>query len=103
MVLVSKKLVRDRIPEIIKSDGKIPLIHMANDSEYWEKLREKLLEEVDEFLKDEKKEEIVDILEVIHSICEFKNINFNELEKLRKKKANNRGSFKNKIILDEIK
>jgi len=103
MVLETKKLVRDRIPEIIKSDGRVPLIHFANDSEYWEKLREKLSEEVNEFLKDENKEEIADILEVIHTICAFKSINFNELEEFRKKKSNDYGSFKNKIILDGIK
>src|SRR3989344_6305548 len=99
MVLTGKKLVRDKIPEIIKTDGRIPLIHFADDSEYWEKLREKLLEEVDEFLKEEQKEELADILEVIYTICEFKDINFNELEEFRKKKANDRGTFKNKIIL----
>ena len=97
------KLVRDKIPEIIKQKNKIPVIHTADDNEYWEKLKEKLQEEVTEFLKNYSEEELVDILEVIDNICYFKNIDKRELETLRKKKAKERGKFKKKIILEEIK
>ncbi len=97
------KLVRDKIPEIIKQKGKVPITHIADDEEYWQKLKEKLKEEVDEFLKDNKEEELADILEIIYAICDFKKIDKQELEIRRKKKAEKRGSFKNKIILDETK
>ena len=97
------KLVRDKIPEIIKNKRKIPITHIANDKEYWQKLKEKLQEEVDEFLKDGNDEELADILEVIYAICDCKKINKKELELLRKKKVEERGGFKDKIILDEIK
>ncbi len=97
------KLVRDKIPEIIKKENKIPVTHIANDEEFWEKLKEKLQEEVSEFLKDQNEEELADILEVIDNICYFKNIDKRELETLRKKKAKERGKFKKRIILEEIK
>src|SRR3989338_5660008 len=78
------KLVRDKIPERIKQGGKKPITHIANDGEYWEKLKEKLQEEVSEFIEDSTEEELTDILEVIENICYFKNINKAKLEKLRK-------------------
>jgi len=100
------KLVRDRIPEIIEKNGKKPVTHIANDNEYWDKLKLKLQEEVDEVLEDgtedEVKEELADVLEVIKAICEFRKVNKKELESLREKKAKERGGFKDKIILDKV-
>lgn len=96
------KLVRDKIPEIIKRDGNKSITHIADDQEYWEKLKEKLKEEVDEFLKNSTEEELADILEVIYAICDFKKIDRQKLELLRKKKAKKRGEFRKKIILDEV-
>jgi predicted house-cleaning noncanonical NTP pyrophosphatase (MazG superfamily) len=97
------KLVRDKIPEIIKKKDEKPIIHVANKREYWQALKEKLREEVDEFLKRPNREELADILEIIYAICDFKTIDKRELEKLRKKKAKERGKFKRRIILDEVK
>ena len=56
------KLVRDKIPEIIKSEGTVPITHIASDEEYKQKLKAKFQEEVDEFLEDNNKEELADIL-----------------------------------------
>lgn len=98
---IYEKLVRDRIPEIIKSKGEVPITHIANNEEYRQKLKDKLQEEVEEYLEDNNKDELADILEVIHAICEFENLDFNQLELLRKDKFQKRGGFKDKIILEE--
>lgn len=95
------KLVRDRIPEILNKKGLNPSIHIANDNEYWFKLKDKLKEEVNEFLINSNEEELIDILEVIETICKFKNINRENLENLKKKKAKEKGLFNKKIILEE--
>ena len=98
------KLVRDKIPQIIKDKGSIPIIHVADDSEYWEKLKAKLQEEVNEVLEDLNiNEELADVLEVMYAILAFKGTNFEELERIMLKKREERGGFKNKIILEETR
>jgi len=97
------KLVRDKIPDRIKNDHCVPITHIASEEEYWKGLKEKLQEEIKEFCDDESMEEMSDILEVIYAMCDFKGFDRKDLEELRKKKVQERGAFKKRIILDEIK
>ncbi|MGX6959743.1 MAG: hypothetical protein ACIPMY_00455 [Rickettsia endosymbiont of Pentastiridius leporinus] len=46
------KLVKDLIPKIILKSGRVPVIHIAGSGEYKELLKNKLLEEVEEFLQN---------------------------------------------------
>ena len=94
------KLIRDRIPDIIKASGSTPQTHIANEEEYKAKLNEKLKEEVSEFIENSTEEELADILEVISAIIDAKNFNKDKIENLRIKKAEERGSFKKRVILD---
>ena len=97
------KLIRDKIPEIMKGEWVNFSSHIADNVEYWLKLKEKLQEEVVEILEDDSVliEELADPLEVIYAICDFKWISREDLEKLRKEKQEKRWGFKDKIILDE--
>lgn len=94
------KLIRDKIPEIIKSRGEEVNTRIANDEEYWEKLKHKLQEEVDEYVESEDEEELVDIYEVLHAIYDFKKIDKKRLAEIRAKKAEEKGKFEKKIILE---
>ncbi len=95
------KLVRDNIPDIILKNGETAVTHIASDTEYWAKLKEKLEEEVKEFNEAETIEELADILEVMEAIRTYKKFDSSEITKTKDKKASERGKFEKRIILDE--
>jgi predicted house-cleaning noncanonical NTP pyrophosphatase (MazG superfamily) len=99
--MIYNKLVRDKIPDIIKKHGDSCLTHIADDQEYEQSLKAKLQEEVKEFLEDISQEEMADILEVLYAFADLKKFDKQTVEKLRQDKATKRGAFKKRIILEE--
>jgi predicted house-cleaning noncanonical NTP pyrophosphatase (MazG superfamily) len=96
------KLVRDKIPEIITKRGGVPVTRIAaDDKEYWSKLKEKLAEEVEEFAQTEGWEEMADILEVMDAILDHMKIDKAKVMEIKAKKLEERGGFKDRIILEE--
>lgn len=95
------KLVRDHIPDIIRQNGAVPTVHIATDKEYIKALKNKILEETDELLKDPSVEECADVLEVLYAICDYYKINISKIESARKKKLAQRGGFAKRIILEK--
>ena len=91
------KLVRDRIPEIIRNDGKKPIIEILSNEDYLIELDKKLNEEVAEYQADKSIEEMADILEVLLAVCEARGHSVEELLKVKKAKREKRGGFKDKI------
>jgi predicted house-cleaning noncanonical NTP pyrophosphatase (MazG superfamily) len=93
------KLVRDKIPQIIRSKGLEPVIYMASSEEYGTRLRDKLREEVEEFIaSDNDPEELADVLEVLCALAERAGTDRAQLEKLRMAKAEERGGFADRVI-----
>lgn len=52
-------------------------------------------------MQNESIEELVDLLEVINAIIEYKGFDKSELQQIKENKADKKGKFKNRIILDE--
>ena len=93
------KAVRDKIPEIIERAGRKCNTKMLSDERFLEKLEEKLSEEIAEYQESKDVEELADILEVIYRISSLKGTTPEQLEKVRKEKASNRGVFEKNLFL----
>lgn len=101
-MIAYNKLVRDKIPDIITSKGDIATTRILSEDEYMACLRQKLCEEVNEFLKDETIEELADIYEVILAILEQKGVDFAAFQEIRNAKLLERGNFSGKIFLESV-
>ena len=96
------KLVRDEIIALIRANGENPIYHILSDEEYLKELHKKLFEEANEFVEEDSPEELADLLEVVYAIANHKNINMEEVEKIRLKKREERGGFDKKIYLEGV-
>mgnify|MGYP001778380846 CR=1 FL=1 len=101
-LITYNKLVRDKIPEIIETSGKKCEIQVLKDDAYLEMLEIKLDEELKEYQESHEVEELADILEVIYALANASSISKEQLEDIRKLKAEKRGAFDRKILLKSV-
>ena len=100
------KLVRDKIPEIIKQNGEEPITRILSKDEYKKELEKKLLEECKEAIEanDEGRiEELADLLEVIIALGKLQGKTFEDIIKVCEAKRNKRGSFDEMIYLEGVR
>ncbi len=121
------KLVRDKVPHICHGQGLITVTRGLGDREYLKELRRKVREEKAEYRAavetQDRLEELADILEVTVAIRnvlgeinavkrlilfirkerEKLSVSVAHLEQVRKKKANERGAFNDRIFLISTK
>jgi predicted house-cleaning noncanonical NTP pyrophosphatase (MazG superfamily) len=103
---IYSKLVRDKIPQIIENTGKRFSTEILNDQDYIKCLKEKSYEELDEYCAAESNgeavEELADLLEIIHALAKNHGSSIEEVEAVRKEKAEKRGGFEEKVFLIEV-
>ena len=93
------KLVRDKIPDIIKNQGETPLTRILPEDEYLQRLDAKLNEEVGEYQESKAIEELADILEVVFDISEARGCTTGDLMDVYREKHEKRGGFAKRILL----
>ena len=125
-VIVHRKLVRDRIPEIIAAEGSTPVVRVLEPVEYAAALRTKLAEEMHEYLAAAQAadrsgdgdtataatatasattaatEELADLLELLHALAALHECSAPELEALREQKRAARGGFAQRLWLEQV-
>ncbi len=92
------KLVRDRIPEIIRADGAEPVIRTAGDAEIDSLLLAKLVEEVEEYADCREVEELADVVEVCFAAAARQGVSVEQLLALARDKRDRRGGFERGLV-----
>ena len=92
------RLVRDKVPLIMRRRGEHPIVRTAEPYEYAGLLRAKLVEEVEEFLDTDDPHELADVMEVLLALGRILGCDSADLERMRSEKANERGGFADRLV-----
>lgn len=103
---IYNKLVRDNILEIMNAKGVNYRARTLEPNELLTEVKTKMLEEAKEFheattVQDEV-EELVDILELVHTAISILGVSYEELEAFRTQKKMVRGGFDKRIYLIDV-
>ena len=99
--MLHNKLVRDKIPDIIKESGRKCKTKILSEKDYVFELERKLSEEVHEYKLDKNPDELCDVLEVVYALAVARGMSLEELEAKRIAKLESRGGFDGKVYLVE--
>jgi predicted house-cleaning noncanonical NTP pyrophosphatase (MazG superfamily) len=95
------KLIRDRLPEVMRQNNVAMCERVMDNAEYYSRLKDKVLEEADELFRagteSEHLEELADLLEVIHALGKVYSISIEQIEEKRTQKRDQKGGFEGKI------
>jgi|SRR3989344_8143837 len=99
------KLIRDKEIFVKKKRGKPKTRNPVNDTEYNDSLSALLLGGVVKLIGSRGLKEIIDSLsdlyDALDEVADFRRVNRSAIAEARKKKAEERGLFKKRIILEE--
>ena len=96
------KLIRDKIPEIIEAKGSKAVFEVLDNENFQKNLNKKLVEELKEYQESGSVEELADLVEVGYALLDCKDISRAQFEQIRIAKAEERGTFRERLLLKEI-
>jgi predicted house-cleaning noncanonical NTP pyrophosphatase (MazG superfamily) len=105
MPVAFSKLIRDRIPEIIQSEGRHPVTRVLDEASYRQALLAKLIEEAQEAshaTPGDLPGELADVLEVLRALTGTAGMSWPQLLALAEDKRRQRGGFERRIFLESV-
>jgi predicted house-cleaning noncanonical NTP pyrophosphatase (MazG superfamily) len=103
--IVYGKLVRDRMPEIIESDGKVPIVRVLDEIDVVPALITKLAEEAEELRtagSGDRLGELADLREVLSALTTALGFSHEQVYKAAEQKRDARGGFDRRLWLEEV-
>jgi superfamily II DNA or RNA helicase/predicted house-cleaning noncanonical NTP pyrophosphatase (MazG superfamily)/HKD family nuclease len=107
--VVHRKLVRDKIPELIRERGSEPLIRQLEEKSFRDAVGMKILEEASELFSQLRQEnpqgvleESADLLEISLTALQIHGFGMEDLERARDERNRIRGGFRDRCFLESI-
>ncbi len=98
-LVITEKLVRDKIPDIIRKKGETAHTRRASGTDLLRLLVAKLHEEAAEFGRDFTLYELADVQEVVDALADFFSWSKADVKRIQARKRRERGGFKNAVVL----
>ena len=97
------KLIRDNIPQIIEETGSTCTVSYVNNiKERIRWLREKIIEETEEFISDPTYSEAADMIEVVKALCYLNGLEWEVVLSTAINKEDTHGGFYSGVILETV-
>ncbi|WKY45815.1 nucleoside triphosphate pyrophosphohydrolase [Eubacteriaceae bacterium ES2] len=96
------KLVRDKIPQIIKESGRTCEYKILGDSEIKDALKDKLIEKAQIFSNKPSEDELSDIYELLNAIVETYDYEPLHIDYLKLQNKENKGTYSNRVYLISV-
>lgn len=100
------KLVRDKIPAYMISNGINVYERVMEQDEFIKRLKDKLIEEASDvksaLSSEELLDEMVDVLEVLMALAKAAGTNLEQIEQVRATKSEKNGGFGNKAYVSSV-
>ena len=97
-----QKLIRDKIPQWIESQGGQYETKVLSSRDYPIRLKQKLIEEAQELAKAPKVDlinELADIWELFKTITDYHHLKVSDIKKYAARKKQQRGGFRKRLFL----
>jgi predicted house-cleaning noncanonical NTP pyrophosphatase (MazG superfamily) len=103
---ILNKLIRDKVPEIIRKIGDVPEITILDEADFRKALKIKMTEQAKELLAadsiDEILNELSDVVEVARAVAVDHGLSWEEVETHRQAKLREKGGFEKKLFLKSV-
>jgi predicted house-cleaning noncanonical NTP pyrophosphatase (MazG superfamily) len=103
---IHRKLVRDRIPELVRAAGDVPTwSRLTDDDAYLTALCDKVVEEVGELRAAsaaERVEELADLFEVVRALSAALGVAMSDVQAAAARKRAERGGFGERVWLEQV-
>lgn len=100
------KLVRDKIPDLIRASGRTPQVSTLSPSVYRKALMDKLQEEASELQAAQTREAVVeeaaDVLEALAAIAAEHGVTLDTIGEVARRKREKRGGFAMRLWLESV-